>query len=258
MTGKNLLILIIVLCAGALLLTLTIGPAVAEEAPATQPAATSQPSETTTGPQTDMQKACYAIGMDIAGSLKESGIDLDVELLLAGLRDTLEGKPTVLTPEQAQQALTKLQQIMMAKHMATMKEAAEKGLAEGAAFLEKNKAVEGVKTTDSGLQYQVIKEGDGASPKATDTVKVHYRGTLLDGTEFDSSYSRNQPAQFPLNRVIEGWSEGLQLMKTGGKYKLFVPSGLGYKEQGSGKDIPPNATLIFEVELLEVLPAAAP
>lgn len=123
----------------------------------------------------------------------------------------------------------------------------------GEAFLKENATKEGVKTLPSGLQYKHIKEGDGKSPKATDTVKVHYRGTLIDGTEFDSSYKRNEPIEFPLNGVIKGWTEGVQLMKEGGKIMLFIPSDLAYGERGAGGVIPPNATLVFEIELLKVM-----
>lgn len=129
---------------------------------------------------------------------------------------------------------------------------AETELEKGEAFLKENAKKEGVKTTASGLQYQVLKEGDGKAPKATDVVKVHYKGTLLDGKEFDSSYKGGQPIEFPLNRVIPGWTEGVQLMKEGAKYKFFIPAKLAYGERGAGGVIPPNATLIFEVELLEV------
>jgi FKBP-type peptidyl-prolyl cis-trans isomerase len=141
---------------------------------------------------------------------------------------------------------------------AKLKAAGEKNAAEGAKFLEENKKKEGVKTTSSGLQYKVLKEGTGAQPKATDTVTVNYRGTLINGKEFDSSYQRGQPATFPLNGVIKGWTEGLQLMKQGAKYQLFVPPNLAYGERAAGPDITPNSTLIFEVELLEVKPPPTP
>jgi len=141
---------------------------------------------------------------------------------------------------------------MMEKQIAASKEAAEKNKAEGEKFLEENKKKDGVKTTASGLQYKVIKEGSGASPKETDTVVTNYRGTLIDGTEFDSSYKRNEPASFPVNRVIKGWTEALQLMKPGAKYQLFIPSSLAYGERGAGQTIGPTATLIFDVELLSI------
>jgi len=138
------------------------------------------------------------------------------------------------------------------------KEAAEKNKTEGAKFLEENKKKEGVKTTASGLQYKVVKDGSGAQPKATDTVTVNYRGTLINGTEFDSSYKRGQPATFPVNGVIKGWTEALQLMKVGSKYQLFIPSDLAYGERSVSPDLAANSTLIFEVELMDAKPAPAP
>ena len=146
---------------------------------------------------------------------------------------------------------------MREKAAAASKEAGEKNTKEGEKFLAENKTKPGVKTTASGLQYLVEKEGSGAAPKETDTVTVNYRGTLIDGTEFDSSYKRGEPATFPVNRVIKGWTEALQLMKPGGKYKLFIPANLAYGPSGAGGDIGPNATLIFEVELMSAKPAEA-
>src|SRR5881394_3707165 len=146
---------------------------------------------------------------------------------------------------------------MMEKQIAASKEAAEKNKAEGEKFLEENKKKDGVKTTASGLQYKVLTEGSGAAPKETDTVVTNYRGTLIDRTEFDSSYKRGEPATFPVNRVIKGWTEALQLMKPGAKYKLLIPSNLAYGAGGAGQDIGPNSTLIFEVELLSVKPGEA-
>ena len=141
----------------------------------------------------------------------------------------------------------------MAKQAAAKKEQGEKNETQGKKFLEENKKKEGWKTTASGLQYKVLKEGKGAAPKETDTVKVNYRGTTIDGTEFDSSYKRGQPATFPVNRVIKGWTEALQLMKPGAKYQLAIPSDLAYGERGAGSDIGPNSTLLFDVELLEIV-----
>jgi FKBP-type peptidyl-prolyl cis-trans isomerase FkpA/FKBP-type peptidyl-prolyl cis-trans isomerase FklB len=143
---------------------------------------------------------------------------------------------------------------MMAKQAAARKATGEKNAVEGKKFLEENKAKSGVKTTSSGLEYKVEKEGSGNPPKETDTVKVNYRGTLINGTEFDSSYKRGQPATFPVNRVIKGWTEGLQMMKPGSKYQFFIPSDLAYGERGAGSDIGPNSVLLFDVELLEVVP----
>ncbi len=201
----------------------------------------------------DNARFSYAIGMDIGQSVKSLGADIDQDALTAGIRDRLSGNTLKLTQEEA----TKVQQAFFKaraeKQAAERKKLAEKNKVEGEKFLAENAKKKGVKTTDSGLQYEVLKQGDGAKPKATDQVKVHYRGTLLDGTEFDSSYSRGQPVTFPLNGVIKGWTEGLQLMPVGSKYKFYLPASLAYGEQGAGNKIAPNATLIFEVELLDIV-----
>jgi FKBP-type peptidyl-prolyl cis-trans isomerase len=178
-------------------------------------------------------------------------------VLAAGVKDGLSGANPLLTPEEVRTVMTEFTKDMREKAATASKEAADKNTKEGEKFLAENKTKAGVKTTASGLQYVVEKEGSGAAPKETDTVVVNYRGTLLDGTEFDSSYQRGEPATFPVNRVIKGWTEALQLMKPGGKYKLFIPSSLAYGPGGAGGDIGPNATLIFEVELLNVKPAEA-
>jgi FKBP-type peptidyl-prolyl cis-trans isomerase FklB len=200
------------------------------------------------------EKVSYSIGIDIGNTLKRQMIDVNAELLNRGIRDGLSGTKPLLTEEQIKETMSAFQKDMMAKQTAAKKAAGEKNAAEAKKFLAENKAKEGVKTTASGLQYKVLKEGTGPSPKATETVKVNYRGTTLDGTEFDSSFKRGQPASFPVNRVIKGWTEGLQLMKVGSKYQLFVPADLAYGERGAGSDIGPNATLIFEVELLGITP----
>ncbi len=194
---------------------------------------------------TASEKAGYAVGLDIGASLKrfESGIEL--KALFRGIEDSLKGNKPLLTQEEAATVRSDL-------FKRIQEELAEKNLKEGEAFLAENKNKEGVVTTASGLQYIVLKEGDGATPEATEQVTVHYRGTLLDGTEFDSSYSRGQPATFPVRGVIAGWTEALQLMKVGSKYRLFIPSKLAYGERGAGQRIGPNATLIFEVELLDI------
>lgn len=200
----------------------------------------------------DKEKASYAIGTQIGKSLKAQNADVDLVALNAGLSDAVAGKEPRLKPEEMQAALMKLQEESMKK----ASEAAEKNQKEGAEFLEKNKAKEGVKTTASGLQYIVEKEGTGATPKETDTVKVHYTGTLTNGEKFDSSVDRGEPAVFPVNGVIPGWTEALKLMKAGSKYKLFIPANLAYGPQGR-PGIPPNSVLIFDVELLEVNPKDA-
>ena len=197
-------------------------------------------------------KASYSIGYDIGDSFKKQKIELSFDALVAGLKDAMAGKDASMPKEEREQVLQAFQKEVMEKQAAASKEAAAKNAAEGAKFLEENKKKEGVKTTASGLQYKVIKEGSGPSPKETDTVVTNYRGTLLDGTEFDSSYKRNEPATFQVNRVIKGWIEALQLMKPGAKYQLFIPAALAYGERGAGQTIGPNATLLFEVELLSI------
>jgi FKBP-type peptidyl-prolyl cis-trans isomerase FklB len=198
-------------------------------------------------------KVSYSIGMNIGLNLSRQKVDINPDLLAAGIKDTLAGKPQ-LTQDQVKEVMTQFEKDMETKQKA----AGEKNKADGAKFLEDNKKKEGVKATASGLQYKVMKEGTGSQPKATDMVTVNYRGTLIDGTEFDSSYKRGQPATFPLNGVIKGWTEGLQLMKPGSKYQFVVPSNLAYGERSVGPDIAANATLIFEVELLEVKPPPTP
>jgi FKBP-type peptidyl-prolyl cis-trans isomerase FklB len=168
------------------------------------------------------------------------------------LKDSYGGGKTILTEDQARQALEDFQKTLMAKQAETMKILSEKNKADGEKFLAENAKKEGVKVLPSGLQYKEITPGTGKSPKTADTVTTHYKGTLIDGTEFDSSYKRGQPATFPVSGVIPGWTEALQLMKEGAKWQLFVPPDLAYGERGAGQVIGPNATLIFEVELLAV------
>ncbi len=205
----------------------------------------------------EKEKVSYSIGLDIGNTFKKQNMDINPEILLSGLRDALSGNKPLLTEEQVKETMTAYSKTMMEKQATQSREAASKNLEIGEKFLADNKGKEGVKTTASGLQYKVMKEGSGTSPKESDTAVVHYRGTLINGTEFDSSYKRNEPATFPVNRVIKGWTEGLQLMKPGSKYQFFIPAGLAYAERGAGQDIGPNETLIFEVELVEVKAAAA-
>ena len=200
----------------------------------------------------EKDKVSYSIGLDIGNTFKKQNMDINPDVLLVGVRDALTGNKPAMTDEQVKETLTAFSKSMMDKQQAAAKEAATKHAAEGEKFLAENKTKEGVKTTASGLQYKVLKEGSGASPKATDTVVTNYKGTLINGTEFDSSYKRGEPASFPVNRVIAGWTEALQMMKPGAKYQLFVPAMLAYGERGAGQEIGPNETLIFEVELLEV------
>lgn len=198
------------------------------------------------------QKASYVIGVNIGKGMKQQGVDVDVDMITKGIKDGLAGT-AALNDQEMQEAMMNLQKDLQNK-------AAELGVKskkEGEDFLTGNKSKEGVKTTASGLQYKVLKDAKGPKPQATDTVKVHYRGTLLDGTEFDSSYKRGEPVEFPLDQVIKGWTEGLQLMPVGSKYQFWIPANLAYGEPGN-RGIPPNSTLIFEVELLDIVkPGAA-
>ena len=196
------------------------------------------------------QKASYAVGLDLAAKLNRQELDLDAKALTAGIADGFAGKPA-LTEEQKEAAIMDLQKSAMARAEEKQKAAGGTNLAAGEAFLVENAKKEGVKTTASGLQYKVIKSGTGPSPKMTDVVKVHYHGKLIDGTVFDSSVRRNTPATFPVNGVIPGWTEALQLMKVGDKWQLVIPPKLAYGENGSGP-IGPNSVLIFEVELLGI------
>jgi FKBP-type peptidyl-prolyl cis-trans isomerase FklB len=197
----------------------------------------------------------YGIGMNIGRSMRSDGMQLDVESLVQGLRDGLQGAQSKYPEDQIRAALETLQRDMQSKQQQQEQTMADANKREGEAFLANNKTREGVKTLPSGLQYEVLKQGTGPSPKATDTVQVHYHGTLVDGRVFDSSVKRGQPAEFPVNGVIPGWTEALQLMKVGDKWKIYLPSDLAYGPRGAGRVIGPNAVLVFEVELLSVKPA---
>lgn len=197
-------------------------------------------------------KAGYSIGANIGSGLKQDAVDVNIDALVAGLKDSFAGGPAQLTPEQQREALATFQKEMTEKATAERKAAGEKARKEGDDFLAANKAKDGVKALPSGLQYKVLSEGNGAQPKPTDQVTVNYRGTLVDGTEFDSSYKRGEPVTIGVSEVIKGWSEALPLMKTGAKWQLFVPATLAYGEHGAGREIPPHAALIFEVELVGV------
>ena len=196
-------------------------------------------------------KESYSLGYQFGQSLKLQGLDINLEAYTSGIRDALGGTKPPLSQEEMQKAVSEIQQRVMAARQKELKEVAGKNLAEGKAFLEENKKKEGVKTLPSGLQYKVLKEGSGKTPKATGEVTVNYKGTFINGTEFDSSYKRGNPATFQLDKVIRGWTEALQLMKEGSKWQLFIPPELGYGDRGGGP-IPPNSTLIFEVELISV------
>jgi len=200
----------------------------------------------------DKEKISYSVGVEIGTTLKKQGIDVAPDVLTRGVRDALTGAKTLMTEEEIIETLTNFKKEYIAKKQELSKQLAEKNKKEGEVFLAENEKKEGVKTLPSGLQYKVIKPGSGKKPKAEDLVTVHYRGTFIGGAEFDSSYRHGKPATFPANRVIPGWTEVLQLMEEGAKWEVFIPSKLAYGEQGAGNDIGPNATLIFEIELVSV------
>jgi len=202
---------------------------------------------------TDEDKVSYAIGQQIGGSIKAQGLAINTAILAASIDDAKSGKPSLMSPEEIRETMTKMQQSLAAKQ----EQAGKDNIAAGSKFLDENKKKPTVKVTASGLQYEVVQEGKGPSPAAADTVKVHYTGTLIDGTKFDSSYDRKEPAEFPVGGVIKGWTEALQLMSAGAKFKLAIPSDLAYGPQGR-PGIPPNSVLVFEVELLEIKGAGAP
>jgi FKBP-type peptidyl-prolyl cis-trans isomerase FklB len=197
------------------------------------------------------QRISYCIGADIGNNFKRQEIDIDPKSLAAGMADALAGK-TTLPEAEMRETLTAFQKQMMEKSQVRQKEAGEKNVKAGEEFLAANAKKQGVKVLPSGLQYKVIKSGSGKSPKATDTVKTHYHGTLIDGTVFDSSVERGEPVSFAVNQVIAGWTEALQLMKEGDKWQLFIPSKLAYGERQAGAKITPNSALVFEVELLSI------
>lgn len=197
------------------------------------------------GLKTQKDRTSYALGMDLANSLKKQSIDVDPAIFSQGLRDVLGSSKTLLTEEEVRTILAALQTEVRNNVMAKIKQ-------DGAAFLAQNKAKDGVVTLPSGLQYKILKAGDGKKPGLDDTVVCHYKGTLIDGTEFDSSYKRNQPASFPVKGVIKGWTEALQLMSVGSQWQLVIPSDLAYGDRGAANVIPPYSTLVFEVELVSI------
>ena len=194
----------------------------------------------------------YSLGHQIGGDFKRQGVEVRPALVVKGIQDALSGAEPSMTQKEMDETLRDLKRRIVTAQREERKHAAEDNLAKGKAFLEENAKKEGVKTLPSGLQYKVIQEGSGATPQATDTVVVHYRGTLIDGTEFDSSYSRGKPATFRADRVIRGWTEALGMMKEGAKWELFIPADLAYGQRGAGAKIGPNSTLIFEVELISI------
>lgn len=211
-----------------------------------------QADDTAAKPEGMKDRLSYFIGYNSGQKLVQQEMDVNADQVIQGLKDALAAKESALSDEEIKETLMAFQQQRKEEEA----KAAQANLEAGQKFLADNKAKEGVVTLDSGLQYKVLTEGKGKQPKADDTVVTHYRGTLIDGTEFDSSYSRNQPAEFPVGGVIKGWTEALQLMKEGAKWQLFIPAELAYGERGAGGHIPGNSALIFEVELLEVKPKA--
>lgn len=205
--------------------------------------------DTTSDSSDLMDNVSYVIGYNLGDRFISQGLEITLEDFFAGIKDSTGKKKGRFTNEEMNIIMNEFQTYMMAKQ----KEKGEKQAREGIEFLKKNKTQEGVITTESGLQYKVIKNGTGKKPGLKDTVVTHYKGTLIDGTEFDSSYKRNQPATFPVNAVIRGWTEALQLMTPGSKWILYIPSELAYGSQGSGSVIPPGSVLIFEIELIEIV-----
>lgn len=240
------------LCSGALVTSLQAAKVndTTETAP---PAANEAAAPGTAEPAgVDMSKVSYAIGFKTGQGMKQQGVELVKEEYLKGFADGQAEKESAIAEEEMEQLLQDFQMQMMMKMQAKRQAASAQNIADGKKFLEENAKQEGWKTTESGLQYKVITEGTGPKPKATDTVEVHYRGTLIDGKEFDSSYKRGKPATFPLNGVIKGWTEALQMMPVGSKWQIVLPPELAYGERGAGQDIGPNAVLRFEVELLGI------
>ena len=228
----------------------TAGSTTKKTTTAKRPTPAAKPKPVTLTTQKD--KVSYAVGMSMAKTLQRDSLDVNPDILVKGLRDVLAGNKPLLTDEQASATLSALQQEMRAKQQEKAQQAGLSNKKEGDDFLAANKGKDGVVTLPSGLQYKILKQGTGPKPAASDSVVCNYRGTLINGTEFDSSYKRGQPATFPVGGVIKGWTEALQLMPVGSKWQLFVPSDLAYGARGAGQDIGPNATLIFEVELISI------
>ncbi|WP_321533082.1 FKBP-type peptidyl-prolyl cis-trans isomerase [uncultured Desulfuromonas sp.] len=212
--------------------------------------------------ETLQQRVSYSVGLDVARNFKENEFELDTDLILQGIKDAQSGAQPRMSEEQIASTMEEFQQHMMEQYQQRMAKQSTENATKEADFLAENSKKEGVVTLESGLQYKVVEAGSGASPTAEDTVRVDYRGTLLDGTEFDSSYKRGEPAEFQVNRVIPGWTEALQLMKEGATWELYIPAKLAYGERGMGQVIAPNSMLIFEVKFHSIVdgeeaPAAA-
>jgi len=247
---------------------LSLGSGMAQQTPSTttKPATTTKPPTTTSKPKTasssatqqplklttQKEKLSYAIGMNIGQSMKKDALDIDPAILTRALKDALAGSKPQMTEEEAKAVITTFRNEMIAKKQAEEKKISDANKQAGEQFLATNKTREGVVTLPSGLQYKIIKQGDGPTPTATDTVETNYRGTLINGTEFDSSYKRGEPATFPVNQVIKGWTEALQLMPVGSKWQLFIPADLAYGPRSPSPEIGPNSALIFDIELLSI------
>jgi FKBP-type peptidyl-prolyl cis-trans isomerase len=263
---QNSLRIALILFAAAIALPITMAQQQTPPPAKTQPASPAKPQQGTAAKtprtpaakaqpltlKTQKEKASYALGMNIGSGLRKQPIDIDPAILARGLRDALSNGKMLLTEDEERAVLTQLQSDVRTKQQELAQQAGQANKQQGLAFLEANKAKGGVVVLPNGLQYKVLQEGTGPKPAATDQVVCNYRGTLLDGTEFDSSYKRGQPATFPVSGVIKGWTEALQLMPVGSKWQLFIPADLAYGEHGAGAQIGPNATLIFEVELLSI------
>lgn len=233
-------------------------PATTAPAPKKAPTASAaKKAQSSLALTTKKDKFSYAVGMNLGMNFKNQSVPVDPNILLRGMKDALAGAKPLLTEDEAKAVMMEVQNDFRKAQMEKMQQMGEANKKEGTAFLAANKAKEGVVTTASGLQYKILTAGTGPKPVATDTVSVNYRGTLINGKEFDSSYKRGQPATFGVGGVIKGWTEALQLMPVGSKWQLFIPSDLAYAERGAGSDIAPNATLIFEVELLSIKPPEA-
>jgi len=202
--------------------------------------------------KTEKDKTSYGIGVDVARNFKGLGIDLDLDILIKALRDVYSGEKLLMTEEELRVTMNAYRAELMQKQAVAQRKAAEENQKKGDAFLAENKTKEGIVALPSGLQYKILNAGNGKTPTDADTVECHYRGTLIDGTEFDSSYRRGQPITLGVTGLIAGWREALKLMPVGSKWQLFIPPKLAYGARGAGRDIGPNATLIFEVELLAI------
>lgn len=227
-----------------LALLLLAAPAVAQD---------ELPAPDASGEPKLQEQVGYCLGLDLGKRLREDRVEIDLASIVAGLRDGLSGAEPMLNKEEITAVMGQFRQLMQQKAEAKMAQIADDNLARGEAFLKENGAKEGVQTTDSGLQYRVIEEGEGASPGPRDTVRCHYEGKLISGEVFDSSIQRGQPAEFPVGGVIAGWTEALQMMKVGAKWEVFLPADIAYGLRGAGGAIGPNETLIFQIELIDIV-----